>query len=154
MTLTWNGDNVAKGLKAAVAIGSYLTAEEILAEGVKNCPKQTGTLSRSGTISINKDINAQEAFSQAKTGSVKSAKKSQINASVDKLYISFNTPYAHRQHEDLNMSHDGSGDYYTYGGKKEYVKEGSSKYLEKAWNSKIKNVTKNIKSEAKKAGIQ
>lgn len=154
MVLEWKGEAVAKAIKTATAKGSYITAEEVLTEAIENCPKQTGTLRRSGTISANKDINAQEAYSQAKTGAVKRAEKSAIKDITDKIFISFNTPYAHRQHEDLSMSHDGGGNYYTAGGKKEYVKEGGAKYLEKGWNSKINNITKNIKAEVKKAGIE
>lgn len=154
MVLEWKGEAVAKAIKEATAKGSYVTAEEILTEATSNCPKQSGTLRRSGTISIDKDINAQEAYSQAKTGAVKRAEKAKAVAVTDKIFVSFNTPYAHRQHEDLSMSHDGNGNYYTYGGKKEYVKEGGSKYLEKAWNAKINNITKNIKAEVKKAGIE
>lgn len=152
MVLKWDGDRAAKAIKEATAKGSLITAEAILTEAGENVPRQTGTLARSGTISINQDINAQEAYSQAKTGAVKRA--TNANESTSKIFISYNTPYAHRQHEDLNMSHDGNGSYYTSGGKKEYVKSGSSKFLEKGWNAKIKSITKNIKAEVKKQGIE
>lgn len=138
MTLEWKGDAVAKAIKIATAIGSYVTAEQILTEAGNNVPRDTGTLARSGTISIDEDISAIEGYSQALAGAIKTAKKADAKENTKKVYISYNTPYAHRQHEDLQFKH-------TFGG---------AKYLEKGWNAKINNITKNIKAEVKKQGIE
>ena len=151
MTLYWHGDKVKDELKEAVIRGAYITAEQILADAVKNAPKMTGTLRRSGTISF-KILNPKEIFQKAKAGQSANVKR-KPGKNVSKIYISFNTPYAYRQHEDLSLSHDGKGTYYTAGGKKEYIKEGGAKYLEKAWNDNIQNIYGNIKYETKKAGL-
>lgn len=146
MTLYWHGDKIKKKLKQAIHEGEYLTAEQILAEAVNNAPEMTGTLRRSGIIT-----NGSGFFDKIKSFFTRSKKR--VVRTVGKLEISFNTPYAYRQHEDLSLSHTGKGVYYTAGGKKEYIKKGGPKYLEKAWNKHIKNLERNIKIFTKRAGL-
>lgn len=136
MTLKWNGDEKKAKIKTALAVGGYITMEQIIAQSVKNAPRDTGTLRNSHTISIDEDINAQEAYSQALTGPV--VHDAMPVANVSKIYGSVNTPYAHKQHEDLHAEHP---------------KEGGPKYLEKAWNEKVKNFNKNVIAQAKKLGL-
>ena len=136
MSLKWEGDSAANNLKKATAIGCYLTAEQIAAQSVKNCPRDTGTLRNSITVSVNEDINAQQAYSQAITGPVAHDEMPVTN--IDKVFVSANTPYAHRQHEDLTAAHP---------------KEGGAKYLELAWNEKIKGLENNIANETRKLGL-
>lgn len=133
----------------AVTEGALDTALAISAKAKELSPRMTGTLSRSISVSADELPNPDSAYQQAKTGKVEDKKKK----IASKVYISASTPYAHRQHEDANLSHDGVGTYYTNGGKKEYIKQGGSKYLEKAFNEKIGLLDDMVKKRAKRKGL-
>lgn len=140
MTLIWKGDIAQKDIKMAIAEGSYITMENILTEAQRLCPRDTGTLRRSGTLKIDTDINAQEAYAQAQAGGTVSDSEDKLSANTKVIFDSFNTPYAHYQHEltsAVNYTEDGT----------------SYKYLEKGWNAKIKGLDKNIKKVAQSRGL-
>ena len=137
MTLKWNGDAIQNDIKLATVDGCFNTAETILTKAQTLCPRDTGTLSNSGTITTD-EPNSQEIYSRALAGNVGYAQD--ISPETKNIYVSFNTPYAHYQHEltsAVNYTEDGT----TY------------KYLEKAWNEKIKNINKNIIAVAKARGL-
>jgi hypothetical protein len=67
-------------LSGAAARGLALAAEHILGEANKNVPHEEGTLERSGTTSVD-------------PGKLTAA-------------VSYDTPYAVRQHEDMNLRHN------------------------------------------------
>ena len=135
MVLKWYGDKVSEELKLAVSKGAYLTAEEILASAVSKAPRDKAVLRNSGTLTFEVP-DGDSIYEKAKSGKVKFAKKPRKFRS--KIYISFNTPYAYKQHEDTSLNHP---------------KEGESKFLEKAWNEEIKNIDDNVKLFTKKAGL-
>lgn len=138
MTLIWKGDAVQKDILTACVEGAFDTAEAILTLAIDKCPRDTAVLRNSGTISVDKDVNGQEYYAKAKTGKVDSADESDLKPTTKAIYVSFNTPYAYPQHEELNYNHP---------------KEGEAKYLEKAWNAKIKQYEKNVKREAQSRGL-
>lgn len=80
--VTWHGDELKRQMKRAVARGIYLWAEHVLEESRRIVPHDEGTLERAGTI---------------------------VPASPSSLALSrqvvYDTPYAHRQHEDLTYRH-------------------------------------------------
>lgn len=86
--LKWYGKEVEALVKKAALSGLHDGAEAILTEAIDETPLLSGTLHRSGTVT---DVPTEDA-----------------------VYISFNTPYAVRQHEDLTLRH----------------KDGKAKYLE------------------------
>lgn len=75
-------DNVADGITGGVEKGLRLASEFLLSEANKRVPHDEGTLERSGSAS-----------SDGKRGAV-----------------SYDTPYAVRQHEDMSLRHDGKGE--------------------------------------------
>lgn len=85
-------------------------AETILTDAKKLCPVDSGTLRQSGEV-----------------------KASNKNKTVE---ISFNTPYALKQHEEMGYNHP---------------KGGQAKYLEQPFNEKIKDAQSTVEFEIGKA---
>ena len=81
--IKWVRDNRGPAnaeLKKAIAKGLNDFSEHVLAESNKVVPHEEGTLERSGTVSV--DVDAGKAA------------------------VSYDTPYAVRQHEDTRIRHD------------------------------------------------
>lgn len=78
--VTWNGPLVKGAARRGAARGLGRAAEFVLARSREVVPIEEGTLSRSGTTSVD------EAAMVAA--------------------VSYDTPYAVRQHEDLTLRHD------------------------------------------------
>ena len=78
--LTWNGRRLwTNGGKQRAARGLQLAAEHILAESNKLVPLDEGTLQRSGEVSVDAEGMAAS--------------------------VSYNSPYAVRQHEEMTWRH-------------------------------------------------
>ena len=77
--VTWKGDEVKKRVRGAAARGLKRSAEHLLTESRKVVPHEDGDLERSGTASV--------------------------NAAQLKAAVSYDTPYARRQHEELTWRH-------------------------------------------------
>ena len=86
MTISWRNAVNFAGIESAIlaAAESALTlgAEHVLSEATKLVPIEEGTLSRSGTTSTARDGLTVIAA------------------------VSYDTPYARRQHEDMSYRHD------------------------------------------------
>ncbi|MFE7782038.1 hypothetical protein [Streptomyces nigrescens] len=78
--LRWNGGAIVGGTRAGAVRGLRISAEHVLAESRKRVPIEEATLERSGTATLDEP-------------SLKAA-------------IAYDTPYAVRQHEELNYRHD------------------------------------------------
>ncbi|MEW1774677.1 hypothetical protein [Streptomyces sp. NPDC086777] len=78
--LTWSGAAALRGTRAGAIRGLRLAAEHVLERARARVPIEEGTLERSGIASVD---------------------ETQLAAAV-----SFDTPYAIRQHEELNYRHD------------------------------------------------
>jgi len=78
--LNWNGAAAMRGTRAGAVRGLRIAAEHVLTESRKVVPIEEATLERSGVATVD---------------------ESQLKAAV-----SYDTPYAIRQHEELNYRHD------------------------------------------------
>lgn len=76
----WHGGIVTALLRRATVDGLHAAAEHLVGASRKLVPIQEGTLERSATASVDRE---------------------RMRAAV-----SYDTPYAVRQHEDLNLKHD------------------------------------------------
>ena len=94
-------------IKAALK-GQKLLAQNILGESQKIVPVDTGTLKRSGHIETKDNITT----------------------------ISYNTPYALKQHEDPTLNHPNGGE---------------AKYLERPFNEKVGEYEEFVSTEVYKA---
>lgn len=92
--LTRNLQGVLFAVKAGAASGLYLAVEHVLGESNAHVPHEEATLERSG--------------------------KATVDEATLKAAVSYNTPYAVVQHEDLTLRHD---------------PDRTAKYLENAFNS-------------------
>lgn len=78
--VTWNSAAALSGTRAGSVRGLRLAAEHVLERARARVPIEEGTLERSGTASVDEES---------------------LTAGV-----SFDQPYAVRQHEDLGLRHD------------------------------------------------
>jgi len=111
-------------------------AEAILTEAIDEAPIDTGTLRRSGTVTVGALPDGAQVYEAAKSGTeMKDAFPGEIGKEKA-VYISFNTPYARRQHEELGYEHP---------------RGGKAKYLEDPFNRLKKKVVKMAELTIKKA---
>jgi len=118
-------------------------AEAILTEAIDEAPVDTGTLRRSGTVTVGSlPKNPTQIYEESlppEKGGGGMEHKDAFPDPVGKekaVYISFNTPYARRQHEELGYNHP-------LGGK--------AKYLETPFNANKKKVIKYAERKIKEA---
>jgi hypothetical protein len=111
-------------------------AEAILTEAIDEAPVDTGTLRRSGTVTVGKLPDGERVFEAAEAGNeMKDAFLEKIGKEKA-VYISFNTPYARRMHEDLGYTPK---------------RGGGPKYLETPFNANKDKVLKMAETKVKKA---
>ena len=111
-------------------------AEAILTEAINEAPIETGTLRRSGTVTVGALPDGAQVYEAAESGTeMKDAFPGQ-EGKEKAVYVSFNTPYARRQHEELGYNHP-------LGGK--------AKYLEDPFNRNKDKVLKYAAKQVKKA---
>ena len=111
-------------------------AEAILTEAIDETPIDTGTLRRSGTVTVGKLPDSARIYEAAEAGNeMKDAFPEKIGKEKA-VYISFNTPYARRQHEELGYNHP---------------RGGKAKYLEDPFNRNKEKVLKYADKQIRKA---
>jgi len=118
-------------------------AEGILTEAIDEAPVDTGTLRRSGTVTVGSlPKNPGQIYQDSRPveeGGQEKEHKDAFPEPIGKekaVYISFNTPYARRQHEELDYEHP---------------RGGKAKYLEDPFNRNKKKVLQYAKKQVKKA---
>ena len=111
-------------------------AEAILTEAIDETPVDTGTLRRSGTVTVGALPDGEQVYEAAESGSNMKNAFPGPEGKEKAVYISFNTPYARRQHEELGYNHP-------LGGK--------AKYLEDPFNRNKKKVLQYAEKQVKKA---
>jgi hypothetical protein len=111
-------------------------AEAILTEAIDEAPIDTGTLRRSGTVTVGKLPDGARVFEAAEAGNEMKDAFSDPVGKEKAVYISFNTPYARRMHEDLGYTPK---------------RGGGPKYLETPFNANKKKVFDYAEKQVKKA---
>jgi len=111
-------------------------AEAILTEAIDETPIDTGTLRRSGTVTVGALPDGAQVYEAAESGTEMKDAFSDKIGKERAVYISFNTPYARRQHEELDYEHP---------------RGGKAKYLETPFNANKKKVLQYAKKQVKKA---
>jgi len=111
-------------------------AEAILTEAIDETPIDTGTLRRSGTVTVGALPDGAQVYEAAESGAeMKDAFPGPVGKE-NAVYISFNTPYALRQHEELDYKHP---------------RGGKAKYLEDPFNRNKEKVLQYAEKQVKKA---
>jgi len=111
-------------------------AEAILTEAIDEAPVETGTLRRSGTVTVGKLPDGEQVYEAAESGTEMKDAYSNAIGKEKAVYISFNTPYARRMHEDLGYTPK---------------RGGGPKYLETPFNANKDKVLKMAETKVKKA---
>lgn len=108
--LNWNGAAAMRGTRAGAVRGLRIAAEHVLAESRKVVPIEEATLERSGVATVD---------------------ETHLTAAV-----SYDTPYAIRQHEEMNYRHDAGR---------------SAKYLERPLTEQADNVAAIIAAQLRRS---
>jgi len=111
-------------------------AEAILTEAIDETPIDTGTLRRSGTVTVGGLPDGAQVYEAAESGRDMKDAFPGPEGKEKAVYISFNTPYARRQHEELGYNHP---------------RGGKAKYLEDPFNRNKDKVLKYAEKQVKKA---
>ena len=111
-------------------------AEAILTEAIDETPIDTGTLRRSGTVTVGGLPDGAQVYEAAESGRDMKDAFPGPEGKEKAVYISFNTPYARRQHEELGYNHP---------------RGGKAKYLEDPFNRNKDKVLKRAANQVKKA---
>ena len=132
----WRAKEAVKIAEEAGLKALRTGAEAILTEAIDETPIDTGTLRRSGTVTVGALPDGEQVYEAAKDGSdMKDAFPDPVGKEKA-VYISFNTPYARRQHEELGYEHP---------------RGGKAKYLEDPFNRLKQKVVKMAELRIKKA---
>lgn len=115
-------------------------AEAILTEAIDETPIETGTLRRSGTVTVGALPDWEQVYKAAESGSNMKDAFPGPEGKEKAVYISFNTPYARRQHEELGYNHP-------LGGKAKYLEDPFNRNKQKV----LKHADKQIKKTLEKA---
>ncbi|HEY1176985.1 MAG TPA: hypothetical protein VGF17_12575 [Phytomonospora sp.] len=108
--IQWSGDRALLAIREGAIRGVRLGAEHLLEVSRRRVPIEEGTLERSGVATVDEDA---------------------ITAAV-----SYDTPYAVRQHEELTYRHDGGR---------------SAKYLERPLHEENGTITEIIAAQVRRA---
>ena len=111
-------------------------AEAILTEAIDETPIDTGTLRRSGTVTVGALPDGAQVYEAAEAGGDMRDAFPGPEGKEKAVYISFSTPYARRQHEELGYNHP---------------RGGKAKYLEDPFNRNRKKVLRYAEKQVKKA---
>lgn len=108
--LEWHGEHVKARIRQGELRGLHYAAEHLRKESQKQVPFDEGTLEASAAA--------------------------QINAAERAAYVSYNTPYAVRQHEELAWNHP---------------KKGKAKYLEDPMHSEASTMRRLIETQIRRS---
>ena len=135
----WNKWRIKEAVKIAEEAGLRALrtgAEVILTEAIDETPIDTGTLRRSGTVTVGALPDGAQVYEAAESGTEMKDAFPGPEGKEKAVYISFNTPYARRQHEELDYEHP---------------RGGKAKYLETPFNRNKKKVLQYAEKQVKKA---
>lgn len=130
----WRTKLVSKKAQTAALEALRVGAEAILTEAINEAPVETGTLRRSGTVTVGYVPDSGAVYAAASSRSMRDAFRNE-KGKEQAVYISFNTPYARRQHEEIGYNHP-------LGGK--------AKYLEDPFNRNKSKVLKYVETHVKR----
>lgn len=134
MTMQWRGEEAIRLAQQAAMEGLLDGADLILHEAVNEAPLDKGTLRMSGTITIGGLPDPDAVYEAAESGRSMNNVVEEVGREPA-VYVSFNTPYAIVQHENLSLNH----------------KVGKAKYLEDPYKRLIGEVNKLVAQNIRKA---
>ena len=151
----WEGQKVKKKISEVALEALWLMGQDLITESTNYAPLDTGTLRRSATVTASALPNAGQVYSTAKAGSrTQSSPGKTSSGNEKKVFVSYNTPYAIRLHEDLSWTPRGWKKTAS-GNVVEKPAVGGPKWLENNVNKVTKRHNKGmyLKRAKEKAGI-
>lgn len=105
--VTWNGDKVISTIENIAAEALWLAGQDAIAQSINKVPLETGTLRRSGVVTMDERPDAAEVYANAKDSHGKYSESAKSDNPVPtpadskrpKVVVSYNTPYAIWLHE-------------------------------------------------------
>ena len=108
-TVKWRGKEAVKIAQEAGLKALRTGGEKILTEALKIAPVDTGTLRRSGTVTVGALPDFERTYESAQAGNDMGKAFPGETGNEKAVYVSFSTPYALRQHEELDYHHPRGG---------------------------------------------
>lgn len=110
--LDWHGDKVMDKLQQVTLEMLWLAGQDTITQAINGIPLDTGTLRRSGTVTVDKLPDPEGVYNSAQNGRGNRGETAKdagdapgsSNPSGPVVYVSYNTPYAKRLHESLSWS--------------------------------------------------
>ena len=99
--VVWH-EEIAKLPEAVVMEALWLTGQDTIREAMNNIPLDTGTLRRSGTVTVGALPSPEEVYRQAGKKDMSAFYQGKELGSQKTVFISYNTPYARKLHESMN----------------------------------------------------
>lgn len=102
--LTWNGDRAMRAIRRANLEALWLLGQQVLRDAEPDVPVESGTLRRSGRVTIGDLPDPEVVYAEAKAGTSNEGDKPDFTQSLrrDTVYVSYSTPYALWLHETPN----------------------------------------------------
>ena len=95
-------ENIAKVPPEVAMEALWLVGQNLITEATNNIPLDTGTLRRSGTVTVGALPPFAEVYEGAQKEDQAKRYEGQKQSGARLVYVSYNTPYARRLHENLN----------------------------------------------------
>ena len=105
----WHGAKAIKIAQQAGIEALRVGGEAILTEAIDETPVLSGTLRRSGAVTVGGLPNSEQVFAAAEAGKEHKDAFEEELGKEKAVYISFNTPYARVQHEEIGYNHPTGG---------------------------------------------
>lgn len=137
MTMKWYGDRVDKVINDAAREALWKLGQLIIAEATNNVPFESGTLRRSGTVTVAELPEPTGVYKRAESGEEMAEAFPERPKGDLKAYVSYNTPYAAWLHESFEW---------------EPKRAGGPKWLERAAPVVAKRLGELVRREMKKRG--
>lgn len=106
--IKWHGDIISAKFDNALNEGLFESAHELLKRAGDSVPHDAGVLEASGTVRADAHPDSQSIFNAAEGLVSQENAYPQVGARKV-VYVSYNTPYAIRVHEDPAMQFQGKG---------------------------------------------
>ena len=135
--LKWNGREVVDAIDQVALETAWLMGQDAITQSINDVPLDTGTLRRSGVVTVDFPPPAAQVYSEAKNGKGKYSESARDKAPAPpaadkrnpKVVASYNTPYAIRLHETRWKPR--SWKYTASGKRREKPAVGRNKWLER-----------------------
>ena len=101
-SVVWRGQQIVEELKGVLMEALLDTGELILTQAQDNAPICDGFLRASGRVTIGLPPNPEGVYREALAGA--SVEEPVVRGGETEVFITFNTPYARRLHENLTWN--------------------------------------------------